>query len=136
MSWSTVLVVPRNAQFAVIARNFNVRNVNFPGGSRAPEDDSPSDTAMRELREETGLFTAPEFLRLLDKWQGEDGLPVYAYLVTGYRGRIRSSGEGRAFWTAQTGLLLSPASEFRYHNARLLKKALSLPAPELKYGAE
>ena len=137
-SWSSVIVVPRNVQFAVIARGFNVRNVNFPGGRRAEEDANPTDTAIRELREETGLFTAPEFLRLIDKWSGADGYPVYAYLVENgrFRGRVRSSSEGRAFWTAQTGLLTSPASEFRDYNRRLLKKVLSAPTtPSLvKFG--
>jgi ADP-ribose pyrophosphatase YjhB (NUDIX family) len=129
--WSVVVVVPRAAQYAVIARGFNTRDINFPGGYKDPEDATPADTAARELYEETGLMTTAEFLKLIDTWKGAQNEPVYAYLATGYRGRMRSSGEGKPFWTANISSLVKRTSTFRQDNARLLRKMLEMGRAEL-----
>ena len=119
--WSAVVVVPRGAQFLVVARDFQPQNINFPGGDSEPEDRTPKDTAIRELREETGLGTEARFVRLMDRWVGAQGQPVYAFFVTAFNGRERSSDEGKTFWTSQYPLLTSPHAEFREHNKRLLR---------------
>lgn len=126
--WSVVLVVPRANQFVAIARGFAPRNVNFPGGNRDPEDRTPADTAVRELYEETGLRTTPEFLRIIAKWKGSQGQDVYAFKVARYIGRLRSSTEGKVFWTSQLGSFISPTSEFAKDNAFILSKLIPKPS--------
>jgi 8-oxo-dGTP pyrophosphatase MutT (NUDIX family) len=126
--WSAVVVVPRGEQFAVVARGFAPKNVNFPGGDRLAEDQTPVDTAVRELREETGLLTTPEYLRLMSVWTGSRGQRVYAYFATGFVGRLRSGSEGKAFWTAQLPLLLAPTSDFHKEQRALLQKLMRLSA--------
>lgn len=124
--WSAVAIVPRGEQYLVVARNFQPKDVNFPGGNSEPGDRTPKDTAIRELLEETGVGTQPEFVQLMDKWRGADGEPVYAFFVTAFTGRERSSDEGKAFWTSNLTSLTAKQSTFRVGNKRLLKKLLRL----------
>jgi 8-oxo-dGTP pyrophosphatase MutT (NUDIX family) len=126
--WSIIAVIPRGEQFAVIARGFSTRNINFPGGDKTEQDQTPADTAVREILEETGLYTTAEFLRLIDTWKGSRGQRVYAFYITGFQGRLRSSPEGKTFWTAQTSLLISSSSEFRDRAKRLLEKLTRMSA--------
>jgi 8-oxo-dGTP pyrophosphatase MutT (NUDIX family) len=80
----------------------------LPGGDSEPEDLTPADTAKRELFEETGV-TALE-LESFGQWFGERGQPVYGFFVSKWRGsRLRSSGEGKAFWASPESLLLKSA---------------------------
>lgn len=124
--WASVIVVRRGPQFAVVARNFRTRDVNFPGGNiHVEEDTSPIDTAVRELHEETGLKVRPEWLTPLDTWTDpRTRRQVYAYLADRTQGRIRSSAEGKAFWTSQIQLLMRPTSTFHERNQELLRKVL------------
>jgi 8-oxo-dGTP pyrophosphatase MutT (NUDIX family) len=81
-----------------IARDFNARNPALPGGDSNLEDANPAATAQRELFEETGIRALE--LRCMDEWIGERGQPVYAYFVPTWKGsRLRSSSEGKPFWT-------------------------------------
>jgi len=120
--WSTVLVVPRGDQFIALARGFQPRDTNFPGGSSAPEDTCPEETAIRQLYEETGLRTTSEDMRLIDESIGEHGQPVYAYFVTTFSGRARSGCEGKVFWTAHLARLTSRYASHGEHAKRLLQK--------------
>jgi len=123
-NWSVALVVPRGQQYLAIARNFNPRDVNLPGGNSDPEDTEPVQTAIRELFEESGLRTQPPQLHLLEARPNERGVLTYAYLVKGYRGRLRASEEGKPFWTAQLHMFSAPSSTFSKHNLRLVHLAL------------
>lgn len=122
--WSVALVVPRGQQYLAIARHFNPRDVNLIGGDAEPEDTEPVQTAIRELFEESGLRTQPHQLQLLEAQPNERGRLTYAYLVKAYRGRLRSSEEGKPFWTAQLHRFSSPSSTFSKHNLRLVHLAL------------
>ena len=124
--WSAVVVVPRNDQFLVVARGFQPKNINFPGGDSEPEDRTPKDTALRELREEAGLSSEPKYVRLMDKWLGSDGQPVYAFFVTAFSGRERSSDEGKTFWTSKYSMLTNSQADFRDYNKRLLRKLMRI----------
>lgn len=132
-TWSVVIVVPRASQYVALARGFNPRNINFPGGSRDLElDAKPVDTVVRELYEETGLRTSPEFVRLITTWNDPQKNPVYAYLVPQFLGRLRAGPEGRVFWTAQIGLFTSPSSEFSTEALLIFRRIL--PAPTAARG--
>jgi 8-oxo-dGTP pyrophosphatase MutT (NUDIX family) len=120
-AWSVVVVVfsgPQNV--LAISRSFNTRDPSFPGGDSEPFDRSPADTAKRELFEETGV-TATE-LRCMDEWTGERGQQVYAFFVPKWKGkRLRTSDEGKPYWTRPHRLLVKTAT-FKDSAQRLLEK--------------
>lgn len=120
-AWSVVVVVfggPYNV--LAVARGFNARDPALPGGDSDPDDVSPSATAKRELYEETGIHAIE--LRCMDEWIGERGQPVYAFFVPVWKGvRLRSSSEGKPFWTRPPRLLVKTA-QFRAYAEHLLSK--------------
>lgn len=118
--WSAVLIVPRGDQFLALASGFRPRDTNFPGGDSSSEDRTPEETAVRQLYEETGLRAAPEDMNLLDQWVGSNGQDVYAYVVGNFTGRVRSSSEGKVFWTANMGLLTSRSAQHNESARHLL----------------
>lgn len=120
-AWSVVVIVFSGAHNVLaISRNFNTRDPGFPGGDSEPTDDTPAQTARRELFEETGL-TAVE-LRCMDEWVGERGQPVYAFFVPRWKGsRLRTSSEGKPYWTRPERLLVKSAT-YRDHARILLER--------------
>lgn len=103
-----------------VARDFNARNPALPGGDSDPSDDSPATTAKRELYEETGIQAIE--LRCMDEWIGERGQPVYAFFVPVWKGvRLRTSSEGKPFWT-RPPRLLSKTAQYRAYAEHLLTK--------------
>jgi 8-oxo-dGTP pyrophosphatase MutT (NUDIX family) len=119
-AWSAVAVVfngPRNV--LAVSRGFKTRDPGFPGGDSEPGDDTPAKTAARELFEETGI-TALE-LKCIDEWVGERGQPVYVFYVPRWRGsRLRTSDEGKPFWTSPETLLKRTAF-YRMEAARVFE---------------
>jgi 8-oxo-dGTP pyrophosphatase MutT (NUDIX family) len=110
-AWSVVVVVSNGPNVLALSRAFNVRDPAFPGGDSESTDESPAQTAVRELFEETGI-TAIE-ARCFDRWEGERGQPVFAYFVPRWKGkRLRVSPEGKPFWTHPDTLLTKTA---HYH---------------------
>lgn len=120
-AWSVVVVVfsgPNNV--LAISRNFNTRDPSFPGGDSEPTDDTPAQTAKRELLEETGVLAVE--LRCMAEWIGERGQPVYAFFVPQWRGsRLRTSSEGKPYWT-QPQTLLARSATYREEARALLEK--------------
>ncbi|MEE8385942.1 MAG: NUDIX domain-containing protein [Dehalococcoidia bacterium] len=119
--WSAVVIVPRGQhQVLALNRGFSQRDPAFPGGDWDVADASPAATARRELWEETGIEAIE--LKCVDRWQGERGQEVYAFLVSRWKGsRIRPSAEGKPFWT-RPDKLLAPTATFREDARRLLQK--------------
>lgn len=128
-AWSVVLVVPHGTLLLAQSRNFISRDRNFPGGDGDPEDLTAAHTASRLLLEETGLISKPEDFRILDTWDGERGQPVYVYLVTRFRGRLRPSGKGKVFWTKKYSTLMAATSTFAEFNSRILQKLMEIQPP-------
>jgi len=120
-AWSVVIVV-FNKQHDVLAicRGFNPRNPALPGGDSELDDNTPAQTAARELLEETAV-TALE-LRCFDQWEGERGQPVFAFLVPRWTGiRLRTSYEGKPRWMPPEALLVKTAL-FREEAQRMFEK--------------
>lgn len=111
-AWSVVVVVANlNNDVLAISRGFNVRDPALPGGDSEAGDESPAQTAVRELFEETGINAIEA--RCVDRWEGDRGQPVFAFYITKWKGkRLRASAEGKPFWT-QPNTLLSKTAYYR-----------------------
>jgi 8-oxo-dGTP pyrophosphatase MutT (NUDIX family) len=120
-AWSVVVVVFRGPRHVLaISRQFNTRDPALPGGDSEAQDASPSDTARRELFEETGVRALE--LRCMGQWVGERGQPVFAFFVPKWRGiRLRASDEGKPFWALPPQLLATTAT-YRDTALQLLTK--------------
>lgn len=119
-AWSVVVVVFRDGDVLAISRNFNPRDPSLPGGDSDPTDEDPGHTAARELFEETGIRAVE--LRAVDQWTGDRGQPVFAFIVPKWRGkRLRTSDEGKPFWTHPKSLLI-PTATYRESAQRLFEK--------------
>ena len=125
-TWSVVLIVPKGTLLLVQARGFVARDRNFPGGDGALDEQTAQHTAARVLQEETGLIATLDDFSILDTWTGERGQPVYAYLVTRYKGRPSSRNKGKVFWTKNYGSLMARTSTFASFNTRIIRKLLEI----------
>lgn len=119
-AWSVVVIVANgNNDLLAITRNFNVRDPAFPGGDSEPTDATPAQTAARELFEETGITAIAS--RCIDQWVGERDQPVFAFFVPKWKGRLRTSPEGKPFWT-QPKTLLTKTAYYHEDSQRILMK--------------
>ncbi len=122
--WSAVTVVFDGDRVLALSRGYNPRNPAFPGGDAEKRDLDPARTAGRELYEETGIRARE--LRLMETWVGERGQKVYAFFVPRWHGRIRSSSEGKTYWSF-AGNMCRDSAVFRQDAERLLRKLGRLP---------
>ena len=98
---------PQTGQVVVQQRVKSWAGISFPGGHAEPGE-SIYDSAVREIREETGLeiqnLQSCGFMYWFNT-QTEDKYFVYFYKTTDYTGElIDSTGEGRVFWAHLPGL--------------------------------
>jgi 8-oxo-dGTP pyrophosphatase MutT (NUDIX family) len=122
--WSSVVVAFDGERVLAISRGFNPRDPALPGGDGEAGDTTPASTAAREMFEETGLRARE--LRLMDTWVGDRGQTVYAFFVPRWTGRIRSSSEGKVYWSS-LGNVLRRSATYRKDAKRLLEKMGRLP---------
>lgn len=80
--------------------NPNWPGITFPGG-HIKTDESLTTAVIREVREETGLTIASPRLVGAKDWLMDDGsrYMVLLYKTNQYTGELRSSAEGKVFWT-------------------------------------
>lgn len=122
--WSAVVVAFNGANILAVSRGYIPRDPAMPGGDATDEDTSPAATAAREMFEETGLRARE--LRLMDVWEGTRGQKVYVFFVPRWQGRLRSSSEGKAYWSTTANVLRRSAT-FRFEARRILEKLQRLP---------
>ncbi len=74
--------------------------ITFPGGHIEPGE-TFIDSVIREVKEETGLSISDPKLCGVKDWIEEDGSRYIAllYKTDKYKGELKSSSEGKVFWT-------------------------------------
>lgn len=74
--------------------------ITFPGG-HVEKNESFTDSVIREVYEETGLVVSKLQMCGIKDWINEDGTRyiVHCYKTNVFSGELRSSDEGRVFWT-------------------------------------
>jgi len=105
---SSLVFVTKNGKILAVSRGTNMSDMNMPGGGVELNED-PSDAAIREMYEETGLMAGDIF-------------PIYSavsngyftttYRVTSFSGKLRSSSEGIPSWVEPETLLRSSYGEY------------------------
>lgn len=117
-----VAVLCRRDLVLALARGFHADDVNLPSDVATPDEFAPALTLERMLFEKAGLHVVS--YRLMSWWDESPtngGRRLYAYFVTSWRGRVRSSSAGKMFW-ARPQDLVAPSCTFRERNRKLLAK--------------
>lgn len=115
MKLATLIYVRKNGKTLMMHRIKKKGDIHWGkwnglGGKFAPGE-SPEECAVREAWEESGLRLARPRLRgvlTFPGFDGEDDWYVYVFVATRYRGRLRSSREGRLAWIPDEDLLALP----------------------------
>ena len=86
--------------------------ITFPGG-HVEKNESIVDSVMREVKEETGLDISNLEICGIKDWSYDDGSRYIAFLykTCAFSGSIKSSSEGKVFWTEISNLKSMNLSE-------------------------
>ena len=99
------------------------RGITFPGGH--VEDHEPIvDSVIREIYEETGLTIEKPRLCGIKDWMEEDGRRyiVFLFKTDRFSGELKSSDEGKVFWTQLDALPQMPTIWHMDHMLRIFDK--------------
>ncbi len=79
--------------------------ITFPGG-HIEKKESITDSVIREILEETGLTIYEPILCGIKDWVNDDGSRylLFFYKTNKFEGEIKSSNEGKVFWTKRSEL--------------------------------
>lgn len=74
--------------------------ITFPGG-HVEKGENFNDSVIREVKEETGLILLKPVLCGIEEYKVKDGVDRYImlyYKCNKFKGRIKSSNEGKVYW--------------------------------------
>lgn len=94
-----VLVVDDERYVLAVSRGDDLSDLSLPGGRRERTDRTPSETAARELLEETGIRALEMEMALITP------KACYIYQALAWAGELKSSQEGTAMWVPPELLL-------------------------------
>lgn len=115
-----ILVTDGRGRFLAVLQHDKKRRVAFPGGHLEPGE-TPAQTAVRELFEETGLRATE--LRELGRVVG-DGRETFLFAAT-TTGMPRRSQEGAVLWTRPESFVQGKYGPFCEHAFRLWEKSFA-----------
>ena len=112
-------------------RGLGAGKVNGPGGRLEPGE-APIDCATREVEEELGVTPLGLEYRGENLFQFVDGysIHVYAFVASGYRGKVRETDEAAPLWTDLGAI---PYDEMWEDDRLWLPHALAGRAPRGRY---
>lgn len=120
MTWDAAVIIVRRPDGRIlgVSHGSNLYDINLPGGMRETGDSSPSVTARRELKEETGLEV--QSLRPIARWTHR-GRQIVAFQGLKPSGELRASPEGQPAWV-QPKRLTRTCCTFQRENGKLLER--------------
>lgn len=122
MKLAVCTVVYRDGKLLMVSRKNNPGDWNLPGG-KVDEGETPTNAALRELLEETGIFghkTKYVFSSAIEDYC------VDCYVVTKHSGEIQQiEGEGEVRWGSWDDLL-QPERAFFDYNTKLYEYLVKL----------
>ena len=98
-----VMVYEGNRILVMDRRKQDWPGVTFPGGKVMPQE-SFMESAIREVREETGLMVRNLRLCGLKQWKSDERYIVVFFKTNDYEGEVISSPEGPVFWIERQDL--------------------------------
>ncbi len=99
---TNMCMVYRDDQMLVLDKvNCEWNGITFPGG-HVEQNESFTDSVIREVWEETGLIIRSPRLCGIKDWVNEDGsrYMVLFYKTDKFSGELKSSDEGAVYWAA------------------------------------
>lgn len=116
---AVVLLQRRDGKVLGVTRGRDLNDVNPPGGNREPQDQTPLDTARRELYEETGL-RLHEAIGIASWFK--DGRYVIAFKGLSWSGTLRPSREGVPAWVSPNKFFQNTCS-YRGYSMGMLQRS-------------
>jgi len=127
MRVAAVMLIVKNGLMLGVSRKENPSLFGLPGG-KSEKFEIPMETAVREIKEETGI-TVHSCVPIFEQkekaiYPGGEDFYTYAFYATNWEGFPRNSNEGVVEWLFKSELTKSPSQggkgAFPEYNSRTL----------------
>ncbi len=107
ITMTNICLIYKNDEVLVLDKvgDKEIVGITFPGG-HIEKNESITDSVIREIYEETGLTISNPILCGIKNWINDDGSRylLFLYKTDKFEGKLRSSSEGKVFWTKKSEL--------------------------------
>jgi len=103
---TNIILIYKDDEILVIDRKKkDWPGLTFPGGHIEPNENF-NDSAIREVKEETGLIIKKPVLCGIEEFKTdkEDRYLMFYYKTNNFKGKLKSSDEGEVFWIKRNEL--------------------------------